>query len=209
MKKYVLTIIILFFFIHISLEKQIKTDPLKHYKNFLKAYNHIRKWEGNYSNLPYDKGGETYAGITKNFNQNWEGWDELEKFKKDSVICWNQYITKMEPHVINYYFDKWMNEGYYLIKDPMVANYVFDYRNSGNVAIKHIQQVLIYHGQKIKVTKTMNKETINAINNVNPIIFVTHLQEVRKEFYNGVADRNPELERYLKGWLNRANYVSS
>jgi lysozyme family protein len=210
MKKYFLTLVcVLYLYTNIGVEPLLNYDPLFHFKKFLKAYKHVRKWEGNYSNLAYDKGGETYGGITKNFNPNWTGWEELERYKKDSVISWNEYIPDMERHTIQYYYDIWMKHGYYRIKEPVVANYVFDYRNTGIVAIKHIQQVLYEHGYNVKITKVMDDNTIDAINKINPIIFILHLQEVRKNFYISVAERNPDLEIYLKGWIRRANYISS
>lgn len=210
MKKYVLTLIFLFYSItNINKEKDLINDYFQQYQNFLRAYKHIRKWEGNYSNLPFDKGGETYGGITKNYNPNWIGWNELERYKRDSVVCWNQHIPQIEQHVRDYYFDIWMKDGYHKIKEPLVANYIFDYRNTGTIALKHIQQVLNYHGHNVKMTKKMDEQTISAINKINPIIFILHLQEVRKEFYTSVADRNPDLGRYLNGWINRANYISS
>lgn len=38
---------------------------------FEKAYDPVRQWEGGWCNVEGDRGGETYAGIARNF---WPGW---------------------------------------------------------------------------------------------------------------------------------------
>ncbi len=38
--------------------------------------------EGGYANHPSDKGGETYRGITRKHNPNWEGWAFIDEVKK-------------------------------------------------------------------------------------------------------------------------------
>jgi lysozyme family protein len=207
--KTILTILLLFVAVETSYEQNlsfinINFEPKVSFKT---AYNHVRKWEGNYAYLPYDKGGETYGGIARNYNKNWDGWSLLDRHKKDSTVFWNKKIPELEKWVVDYYYNVWINDGYYLLKDQLIANYIFDYRNTGNVAYKHVQLVLQQHGYPIKITGKMNTETINALNNINSLIFILHLQELRKEFYLKVVNRKPEMNIYLRGWLNRTNDI--
>jgi len=217
MKKHLLTIILIILGSHFAVNQAIPSlerynnayvlDDEK-YNKFISALKIVKKWEGNYAYLEHDKGGETYCGITRNFNKKWEGWKLIDEVKKKKKLEWNSEIPEVEKLVFSYYFKRWFDEGYYLINESFVANYLFDYRNTGPVAIKHIQLVLIEHGFKIELTKKMDRQTIDAINKINPSIFILHIQEMRRDFYINVVDRNPELEIYLKGWLNRANELS-
>jgi len=179
------------------------------YKDFLTCYKNVREWEGNYAHLEFDKGGETYAGIARNANKKWEGWKTIDRYKMWNDVGWNDSIPTVEKQVEEYYWNVYNRDMYYLIKDPMVRSYVFDYRNTGPVAYKHVKRVLQLHGFKVGNSAEMNIKTIHALNKINPIIFVLHLREIRMDFYYGVADRNPELQIYLKGWLRRAKAIAA
>lgn len=180
----------------------------RYFDMFLSDYKKIRRWEGNYCNIEYDKGGETYGGIARNFNRKWEGWKVLDKYKKTHTLKWNDIVDEVEPLVIKYYQTIWMNEKYYQINDQFVRSYLFDYRNSGTIAYKHAKMVLNEHGFETKPGAKLDKHAIVSLNKINPIIFILHLQEVRRDYYTGVADRNPEMQIFLKGWINRANNIA-
>jgi lysozyme family protein len=209
--KYLLSLVIVMgFYTSISMEPKVNHDYISpEYQRFLNAYKHVRSWEGNYSNLEYDAGGETYAGITRNFNKDWAGWDILDEEKKTLKIEWNTYVPELEEHVVEYYYTKWIKGLYHRIKDPIIASYLFDYANTGIVAIKHTQQILIQYGHPVTVNYRMDMRTINAINRMNPSVFLMELKEARINFYNRVSQKKPELEIYLKGWTNRAESIIS
>lgn len=50
--------------------------------NFDKAYSPVKRFEGGYCNVSGDSGGETYAGIARNFFPNWQGWCVIDEAKK-------------------------------------------------------------------------------------------------------------------------------
>lgn len=185
-----------------------KVETPDYFSMFMDSYSNLRKWEGNYSYLPDDKGGETYAGISRNYNPNWDGWEILDQYKKDSVVCWNVYIDAIEPCVIDYYFSVWMGDKYYLIKDPIVRDYLFDYRNTGTIAYIHLCKVLNEMGYNVCVSTPLTEDIILVLNTVDQQIFITKLQEERTNFYERVAARYPMLQKYLRGWINRANNIS-
>ena len=45
------------------------------------AYNPVRTFEGDWCNVPGDKGGETYAGIARAFFPDWPGWHFIDAAK--------------------------------------------------------------------------------------------------------------------------------
>ena len=49
---------------------------------FNDAYKILIKKEGGYVNDSDDSGGETYKGISRRYNLNWEGWKIIDTYKK-------------------------------------------------------------------------------------------------------------------------------
>ena len=49
--------------------------------DFLAAYNPLKQFEGGWCNVPGDAGGETYAGIARNFFPDWSGWPLIDAEK--------------------------------------------------------------------------------------------------------------------------------
>lgn len=46
------------------------------------SYAPLKQYEGGYSNDSSDRGGETYAGIARNFFPAWAGWKIIDQYKK-------------------------------------------------------------------------------------------------------------------------------
>lgn len=208
MKKTIISLILFLNINQIALEKNfiyVDYDALK----FNKAYEHIRKWEGNYSYLEFDSGGETYGGITRNYNPNWSGWKIIDELKKDTTLSWNHHIPQLEAHVKNYYFEKWQTEKYNQIREPLIASYLFDYSNTGIIAIKHLKEILLANGYCVPKGLKLDDYTISVINKMNAVYLIDNLKKIRKEYYYNVTLRKPELVIYLKGWLNRAESIIS
>lgn len=55
--------------------------------------------EGGYSNHPDDKGGETYLGISRKNNPDWEGWKYVDAAKVDKFNDMNTKL-KNNPYVL-------------------------------------------------------------------------------------------------------------
>jgi len=195
----------------VNREHKARIEALKkqRYDEFMECYRGVRAWEGNYCNLIYDKGGETYGGITRNFHPNWEGWAVIDSYKRWNRVEWNDSIPGVEKLVEEYYWNVYNEKQFYLIENWLVRKYVFDYRNSGPVAYKHIKEVLNYHGFRVGKKADLDYKTINALNKINPIVFILHLKELREDFYMRVVDRRPEMEIYLRGWLRRARDIAN
>lgn len=206
-KTILLTVVTLFITTRIMKEQKIEMPNTNYFPEFVKAYEKIRKWEGNYAFLEFDKGGETYAGIARNANEDWIGWEVLDEHKRDSSVYWNKKIEELEHYVISYYYNVWVRDGFYKIEDPFIRDYVFDYRNTGPIAYRHVKEVLVEMGYDVGNRATLDKKTIDALNKVNSIIFIERLVETRKSYYERVVGRNPDLKIYLKGWVKRANDI--
>jgi lysozyme family protein len=178
--------------------------------NFIPAYKRLRHFEGNYGHQPNDKGGETYAGIARNFNKHWCGWKHIDLNRKH--LKQNYYIDNkvLEYWILDYYLDIWVSEQFYLIEDQDVANYLFDLRiNSHHTGMKITQRTLSQMGQPVKITYSLDEQTIGALNIVNPDLFLNKLRNSRIIFYKKIVKRDSTQKEFYQNWVDRANILKS
>jgi len=194
----ILLIVFCFICYNISYETPLPTfTPYKEYKShFQSAYKHILQWEGGYVNHPNDKGGETYAGITKLWNADWNGWKHVGD-TTNSVI--------LEMWVKDYYLDVWVSEGFDKIKDESLAIYLFDFRihTSRKTIVKICNRILPKIGRNHHI-KNREEWIPILFNKVNPVIFKSYIEEERIKFYKYLVTKDKSQKVFLKGWLRRA-----
>ena len=77
---------------------------------FIDAYKKVLNNEGIYSTAPDDAGGETYKGISRKANPNWDGWISIDAIKKSHPTTFKGIIKKtpeLEKKVQDLYKDKY------------------------------------------------------------------------------------------------------
>ena len=112
------------------------------------AYKKVLNNEGIYSNDPDDAGGETYKGISRKANPNWDGWISIDAIKKAHPTTFKGILKKtpeLEKKVQDLYKDKYW-DCFELddVPNQLVAEQMFDTAvNQGQTAaIKFAQRVL-------------------------------------------------------------------
>jgi lysozyme family protein len=170
--------------------------------NFSIAYNkYILPFEGGYVNHADDKGGETYAGIARNFHPNWEGWKTIDAIKQGRTIKRNEKFPTLNNLVTNFFLDLWNKNRFGEIKSQDVANIFYDfYINSEKSAIKKVQEIL-----KVSRDGVLGNNTIAAINNLDAAKLYNSIKDARIKFYETIVKNNPSQSVFLKGWMNRVN----
>lgn len=115
---------------------------------FIDAYKKVLNNEGIYSNDPDDAGGETYKGISRKANPNWDGWISIDAIKKAYPTTFKGILKKtpeLEKKVQDLYKDKYW-DCFELddVPNQLVAEQMFDTAvNQGQTAaIKFAQRVL-------------------------------------------------------------------
>lgn len=115
---------------------------------FIDAYKKVLNNEGIYSNDPDDAGGETYKGISRRANPNWDGWISIDAIKKSHPTTFKGILKKtpeLEKKVQDLYKDKYW-DCFELddVLSQLVAEQMFDTAvNQGQTAaIKFAQRVL-------------------------------------------------------------------
>jgi lysozyme family protein len=167
----------------------------------------LKRGEGGYANLSADRGGETYAGITKKNFPTWAGWTIVNAANpKQGQIIVN---SKLDALVSDFYKKNFWN----VLKCDSFSKYVAmnlcDFAiNSGiTTATKGFQSVinsLLPTGAKTLVMDgKIGNLTIAAANKLNQQKLNDALLEYRKKFYQNIVANNPSQNVFLNGWLNR------
>lgn len=168
--------------------------------NFATAYHeYIKPAEGGYSNVTADKGGETYAGISRRYFPNWEGWKVIDSYKENGEMKRNTIFPALDNAVTAFYFSRWNGQNFSFIQNQDIANLLFDfYVNSGGSAIKGIQGL-------VGVTKdgVMGQNTLKAINESNAKVLYSKLMNYRENFYKNIIAKDPTQKKFESGWTNR------
>lgn len=200
--------------------------------HFDHAYESMRFEEGYYAWFKEDFGGETYGGITRNFNKQWSGWRVIDSVKiaqkKKWALDWNQRVDPAEPHVKEFYRGWWNDWNMDIIQDSLAAVYTFDFAICGAASIKIIQKTLNSFGNDFKINGKMSTDMAEAINQLDPVIYAESLRLNRRAFYldisqkwHRVKDSRGRFKRdstghyvraqtqkvFLRGWLIRADRV--
>lgn len=170
--------------------------------NFLTAYNITKINEGGYVNNPNDNGGETYAGIARNFHPAWIGWDYLDGIYNKS---YNAVYDTLNAYVADFYYHNyWSSFLLDYVQSQDIANLLYDWFINSGKAVKEVQKVLNGLGHSLTVDNKIGNKTIAAINATNPEQLDTALIEARKDYYIGLVDKGILHSSFLNGLLARA-----
>lgn len=96
--------------------------------NFDEAYQRTLKFEGGWVNDDNDSGKETYKGISRVYEKNWEGWKIVDACKKKSNFPKNLEADKKLQDLVkscyrkNYWNAIWGDK----IRNQRVANDLYD-----------------------------------------------------------------------------------
>lgn len=173
---------------------------------------YVKPWEGGYANVANDKGGETYAGISRKFFPTWSGWATVDAIKKERAIRHNELIPSLTDKVKTFYrLAFWDKYGFSSIVDQNIANILFDWlvnsggNAAGTVGVETfgVDEILNRDfGTRLKIDRIIEKDTINAINNVNAKQLYETIKVEREKYYRTLAE-DPTQRKFLQGWLNR------
>jgi len=166
---------------------------------FKHAYNKTKQYEGGYANVPNDRGGETYMGISRKYYPAWEGWKTVDKHKP---LQHNEIIkdAQLDSLVMQFYYYKFWSKlhGDY-IESQCTADLLYDYYvHSGMKAIKAVQGI-------VGVTEDgiVGVRTLNAINGYAGDLFLK-LKAQRRQFLYDLSEKQSQ-RKFRKGWLARVD----
>ena len=156
------------------------------FKKILNEY--IIPNEGGYNNDPDDSGGETNMGISKTTHKNEDIFN----------------MTRERANAI-YYRDYYKWNGLNKLPYP-IRGFVVDYGLPTNPqhAIETVHKVLDIPPPSNIIGPT----TLGKFENYTEEYYNRFLEKYRdemKKYFQNVVQKNPQKQKYLKGWLNRAD----
>jgi lysozyme family protein len=186
--------------------------------DFLKAWEKVSFAEGGYANDPNDKGGETYRGISRVFNPDWEGWPLVDEARKKPGFPHSlPHESALNDMVTEFYFALWSSLPCQAVPQNL-AEAIFDTatNNGAKRAIQFLQVALnalncngLYWAE---VTpdgnygpKTMTAVKVLIDGRQEAKLLVKTFGIVRGNFYLDIMAKRPDQEKFARSWLNRVN----
>lgn len=164
--------------------------------------------EGGYANVPGDKGGETYRGISRNVNPDWPGWRILDRYKplnRGDLIN----DAELKTAVADFYWDNYFrNRQFDRFRYVLPALVCFDFAVHGGYSPEGLQKLLNNRfGTSLKIDGIIGEQSLSALNAVDPVRLSHAILDWRKEHIYKIVDRDPGQEKFLNGWENRILYL--
>ena len=163
--------------------------------DFEKAIPHVLKWEGGFVNHPADPGGATNRGII---------FSLFKEYAKSLGLLPNvdalKSLTEAQAKKIykSHFWDKMQGDKF---TDQSIANITFDgFVNSGYNGIKIVQRMA-----GTKTDGIIGTNSLFVINSAVPQVLFESIKDERIRYYESLAERKPQMQVFLKGWLNRIN----
>jgi len=167
-----------------------------------KALKKTLRYEGEYSNDPDDLGGETYYGISRKYNLNWNGWKAIDALEK--------------PHpddVYDFYRDRYWNQirGDEL-SSQLVADNIFDFAVNAGVfksvllAQRAANVLQLYRENPILIMDGIYGDKTHAVIasiGVEERFFCLYFLGANLDHYNTIILSRHANAKFAKGWVNR------
>lgn len=165
------------------------------------------RFEGGYANIPGDKGGETYCGISRKHNPGWAGWpvlDQYQPLKRGDMIN----DAKLKSAVAELYYTKYFAANQFHKFRALPAIMLFDFAVHGGYSPEYLQQLLNNRfGGNLKLDGVIGEKTIAFANQISPVLLSHAILDWRKLHLSNILDRYPSQEKFAQGWENRILYL--
>jgi len=148
--------------------------------------------EGGYklTTVQNDKGGQTYAGITRRSNPNWLGWAAIDAGgRPEAQLVRDLYRGK--------YWDAVRGDEL----PQKVAASLFDFAvNAGAKTAVKLAQLVV----GVTPDGEIGPVTLKALNSVSPEVFVSQFAVAKIARYRDICMKDRSQSKFLLGWINRA-----
>jgi lysozyme family protein len=153
----------------------------------------ILRWEGGYVNHPADPGGATNKGVTQKVYDDW-------RKRHGQPVRTVKLLEDSEMHEI-YEAGYWLPPRCDLLGRPLdLAQFDTAVNMGVGRAVKMLQASL-----NCGVDGAFGPGTQKAVESCDVGDTVISYCDHRESYYRSLAQRNPKLAVFLKGWLNRLN----
>lgn len=160
--------------------------------DFLPAFEQCIRLEGGYKlhEVKHDRGGMTYAGISRKSWPRWAGWGEIDAGRLPEAEAVREF----------YFANFWAPHRLDICRDQDVAESIFlGVVNGGQAVIKVLQLTVGTTPDGVIGPKTML-----AINAMDPRQLLPLFTLAKIARYRDICMKDRTQVKFLLGWLNRA-----
>lgn len=160
--------------------------------DFNQAFERTLHAEGGYklTDVPGDRGGQTYAGIARKMHPAWPGWAHIDRGAvPPSALVREFYLARF-----------WLPLRGDEIAEQEVAEALYDFVvNAGErTAVKLAQLTL-----GVTPDGAMGPKTLAALNALQGPAFVVKYTIAKVARYAEICNRDQSQRKFLLGWINR------
>lgn len=184
--------------------------------DFVRALARVLKYEGWYSNDPADSGGETLLGITRRDHPDWPGWAMVDDAGGDMDALKTREPQLRQLAADLYKRRYWDRLDLDSVASQALAEKLFDVAVNAGVgrAARFLQRALNAFNlggtrwPDVEVDGDFGPRTRQALASFlsrdDGDLLANVITGLQCEFYVSLAERNPKLERFIRGWQRRA-----
>ena len=149
--------------------------------------------EGGYklTNDPVDRGGQTYAGISRRNHSGWSGWAFIDAGDRPPVAMVRAFYLAR-------FWDKLrLSE----VTSQKVANSIYGAAvNSGTKPAAKLSQLVV----GATPDGELGPVTLGLLNETAPEVFIAQFTIAKIARYRDIVVKDRSQMKYLLGWINRA-----
>lgn len=163
--------------------------------DFAVAYERMIRNEGGYvlHQVAGDRGGQTYAGIARNFHSQWPGWQLIDKGQLD-----DPQLTALVREFYQQGF--WNRIRGDEIGKQSIADSIFDFAvNAGVRTASKLAQLVV----EATPDGHIGPITLDKLNQSQEEVFVLKYALAKVARYAQISQRDPGQRKFLLGWINR------
>jgi len=159
----------------------------------------VFKWEGGYKAEKEDSGDYNSLGKLVGTKYGVSALAYEAEYNKIPTLKDMRNLTpEKAAFVLRRYWNNCKGDN---INNQSIANLLVDWHyNSGFSGIKAAQRVL-----NLMPDGIVGNKTLNVLNGENKDIIFGTIWEARKKFLLNIVFKRPQMNKYIKGWLNRLN----
>lgn len=165
------------------------------------------KYEGGYANTAGDRGGETYRGISRVHNPNWQGWATVDARKP---LRFNAILPELETKVKQYYWDVYFAPSAFAqLSSKKVALALFDFKVHGGYSPAKLKAaVSAQTGRALSTGNTLSTADTAALNKMSESKLVATIQRLRADHLKAIVAKNPSQAKFTAGWDSRMSQLT-
>jgi lysozyme family protein len=159
--------------------------------DFLPAFEKMIRAEGGYvlHKVSGDTGGQTYAGIARNKNPQWQGWHAIDAGQLPDASLVRAFYKPL-------YWDAVRGDEL----PQTIAESIFDFGvNAGTSVAKKLAQIVVNQTPD----GVFGDKTMAALRDADEQTFKQLYALAKIKRYLDICNRDPVQVKFMRGWLNR------